>query len=432
MPTRALVGVACAAAVFAISGIALGRQAGNQVELQLRLVPQAGVPSTPPGAGVIDIAAAADIDGSAQVRRFEVQYRIVRFTSNVYTPAGLSACNLRIVASGSAGNGSLRRALLSRFESTQAAGAPPATSDASGLATNAFATATGLHRPFRASIPPPIPNNDTVANGELAANGLAITRITPLTLSQSDQNAPGGGDGQGAWYGLYSIDFVSGTSLPAGNITITASVDADAMTGNRFGFYDDGNPVPITASSATNAAATFTVLPTGACCGVDGSCTIAGAGLCANSTGGFLGVNSVCTPAACPPGGACCRPSSGCAVLTSAACSSQAGLYSGNNTACGPTLCPPPYACCFPNFVCLLANTLQDCTGAGGQIRLSSTCSPQLCCPAVGFTIQPQSRVFTPPETVLFSATASSPAPITYQWRKGRARRWQGWAMRCR
>lgn len=258
--------VVSALAVAALAGAAFG-QAGNNVRLDVRIVPQNGLPSgiVAPFGTVTDQTDTVhdQITAAGDIRRFEVQFRIIVPAGGTgFAPAGLTAGSLRIVASGATGNGTLERALISRFESTQAGSTAPGTSDSSGVATNAFATARGLHRPYRGGIGPPAPNNDNPANGTFSANSLTISGITPLSLSQSDQNAAGGPDGLGAYYGLFSFNFVAGSTLGSGNITFTASFDADASPpNNKFGFFDDGNPVPITSPNATGGTATAPVIP---------------------------------------------------------------------------------------------------------------------------------------------------------------------------
>lgn len=248
-----------ALAVAALAGAAFGQgQTTDQVQLQLRLVPQTGLPAD----AVVDHVGDQHPDtltGAGQVFRFEVQYRLVDLnTGDAFFPAGLTAGNLRITASGGTGNGQLERALISRFEAQQAGSTPPTSPDTSGNPTGAFLGAAGLHRPFRGGIPAPAPNNDNPANGIFSGDNLEISGITPLSLSQSDQNE------DGAWYGLYSFNFVSGSSAGPDNITLTVAFDADPTTGNRFGFFTDGDPVPVTSPNATGDTATIVVPAPGA------------------------------------------------------------------------------------------------------------------------------------------------------------------------
>ncbi len=237
-----------ALAVAALAGSAMAQGgATNDVQLQLRLVPQHGVLDTT--TGIIDDAAPTAFTAAGQVQRYEVQFRLVDLnTGDAFFPAGLTSGNLRITITGGA-NSTLSRALLSRFEAQQAASTPPSSPDLSGPPTGAFAGATGMHKPYRGGIPSPAPNNDNPANGIFNASNSEISGITPLALSQSDQNVAD------AWYGLYSFDITAGSGLGSGAITITAGFDADAGTGNRFGFFNDGDPVPVTSQNAQGATA---------------------------------------------------------------------------------------------------------------------------------------------------------------------------------
>jgi len=109
-----------------------------------------------------------------------------------------------------------------------------------------------MHRPFRGGIPAPSPNNTHPSNGTIAANG--ITGITPLTLSQPDQ----GNNNPGEWYGLYSFEFAYASGGP---IVFTAEFIADPNTGNRYAFFNDGNPSPVQSTSATPGTITVPAVP---------------------------------------------------------------------------------------------------------------------------------------------------------------------------
>lgn len=83
-------------------------------------------------------------------------------------------------------------------------------------------------------------------------------------------------------------------------------------------------------------------IDTGACCALDGSCSIVEdpGGAC---TGVYQGTDSTCTPSPCPPPpGACCLPvaAATCALETEADCSALGGSFSGPLAACEPGLCP--------------------------------------------------------------------------------------------
>jgi uncharacterized protein (TIGR03382 family) len=249
-----------ALAVAALAGSALGQgMTTDQVRLELRLVSQTGTVGT--SVQSFDVATHPDTS-SSNPRRFEVQYRLVDLnTADAFNPAGLTSGNLRIVATG----GTLERALLSRFESGNPTAGTPAlppvstpvnlTTDTSIAAGNG---AQGLHRPYRGGIPAPQPNNTNAANGIFESGNTVLRGITPLSLTQTDQYSPT--DPDGGWYGLYSFNF-----LPtAGAGTVVISFDADMTSGNRFGFYTDGDPVPVTSPVATGDNANIQVPAPGA------------------------------------------------------------------------------------------------------------------------------------------------------------------------
>lgn len=202
----------------------------NQVRLELRLVVVRGT------AGVsLTKEDTSGVFTFGMPLRLEAQYRIVDLdTNDAFVPSGLVSGNLRLTTTA----GTLSRAALTRNQAG-GTGAPPVSqsvdlvTDTSPLAANG---ATGLHRPFRGGFPAPPPNNDNPANGVFENGNRLISGITPLVLSQTDQN-------DGGWYGLYSFVYHSaGTTA-----LVEASFDADAMTGNRFGFFNDSDPVPVTS-----------------------------------------------------------------------------------------------------------------------------------------------------------------------------------------
>lgn len=245
-----------ALAIAALAGSALGQNSSNAVQLQLRIVPQDGLP---PGV-VTDLASSPTVTGSGQTRRFEVQYRIFdQNTGDTVVPAGLVSGALRItLTGGAAGNSTLTRALLTRSEAQLAGANPPPNPDSSGANNNG---AEGLHRPFRGGIPSPAPNNTNPANGVISADSKTISGITPLSLAQSDQGNINAGQDNATWYGLYSFNIVSGSSIGNGDATITAQFDADMTTMNRFGFFNDADPVPWTSQNAQAATATQSFIP---------------------------------------------------------------------------------------------------------------------------------------------------------------------------
>lgn len=232
--------LASAVAIGVIAGCTYaGTRTTDRVRLEVRLV---GVSGTP-GVALVKTDSGAH-QSLGMPLRFEVQYRIVDLdTSDAIEPAGLTSGNLRITVT----SGTLSRAVLTRNQAGGGAGTPPVSTsinldtDRSPLASNG---AMGLHRPFRTGIPGPAPNNDNPANGVFESGNRVIRGITPLTLSQSDQN-------DGGWYGLYSFIYTT-EGMTA---VLHASFDADSLTGNRFGFFGDGDPVPFTSPVATSDSA---------------------------------------------------------------------------------------------------------------------------------------------------------------------------------
>lgn len=218
------------------------------VRLEFRLVPQEGLLPGP----ISDVPVPALITGAGQVRRFELQYRVLDLDlTDEIVPAGLADAKINIVME-PAGVGTLDRALLSQFEANQAGATPPTSPDDSGAATGVLSGAAGLHRPFRGLITVPPPNNNHFRNGTVTSTG--ILRIEPVTLSQSDQgNADAGFDNQ-AWYGLYSFTWTSNTLVPAGGtLNFRAETVAEASTGARFRYFNAlGRP----AQDANTTAAT--------------------------------------------------------------------------------------------------------------------------------------------------------------------------------
>jgi hypothetical protein len=287
-------------ATLAAASLALAQGSSSTIQLQLRIVPQIGLPAD--AGGVIDLPGTVHqpIDSDGQTRRFEIQYRLVDLDdTDDIVPAGLVSGNLRIIAFGSAGSSVLERALLSRFEAQLASSTPPVSPDLSGNNSNA---ARGMHRPFRGPIPlsggcGPAPGNNCPSNGVFSADRLTISGITPLSLSAPNQYTPGGDDGLGEWYGLYSFNFLSAGG--AGAITFTASFDADQTTGSRFGFFNGADPVPWTGANALPAAASLQIRTPGGCCIAD-TCLITTPDDCAAMSGHLTGANT-CAPGPCCP-----------------------------------------------------------------------------------------------------------------------------------
>ena len=77
--------------------------------------------------------------------------------------------------------------------------------------------------------------------------------------------------------------------------------------------------------------------PTGACCNLDGSCTVTTASYCAVTGGTYQGDGTPCDPNPCTSG-ACCNDGF-CSVLTQTACLNSGGVYMGDGIPCTLHLC---------------------------------------------------------------------------------------------
>jgi hypothetical protein len=250
--------VVSALAIAALAGSAFAQDA---VRLELRLVSQMGTPSNPASPVTSqDVLTHTDTtSGIGVARRFEVQYRIVDLNDgDTIVPAGLTAGSLRLVATG----GTLEKAILSRQEARNPSAGTPAlipVSQSVNLDTDNYIISgaagspwRGMHQPFRGGFNPTSDNNQA-SNGTLSPDSMTLSGIVPLVLVQTDQN-------DGGWYGLYSFNF-----LPtAGSGTVMVSFDADTTTGNRFGYFNDGNPAPLNSGNATTDSANILVPAPGA------------------------------------------------------------------------------------------------------------------------------------------------------------------------
>jgi len=248
--------------VAALTGSAMAQ---NDARFELRLVRQIGTPGNPGSSNpVVDVADPLNTVAcvAGDTLRFELQYRI--FDLNIdddNIPAGLSSATINIVSAG----GTLLRAQLSRNEGGSVA-TNPVSPDASGLPTGTTTTTDpafsgpnsarrGLHAPFRGGMANAslndLPSNGIVnvdANPDpglyAPGSGNTLLSITPLAIAQPNQGTSVGAES--TWYGLYSFNYVCGSA----NDQILVSAVADAQTGNRFGYFADGNPVPVTSNNA--------------------------------------------------------------------------------------------------------------------------------------------------------------------------------------
>lgn len=257
--------VLSAMAVLATAGAAFGQgEAVAAATLNLRIVPVSG---TLPGAltfqgdNVHDTVAATDA-GTSRTRRFSVQYQITEGVDFQGAIASLASLQMNItgsVAGGSLATWGFDRAALSRNQAgATTATAPAGATDSSGNPTLASQVGTtGLHGSFRGGLSPATAaGNNLPSNGTLAPNGIFL--ITPLSLSERNQ-APG--DFPGAWFGLYDFTVIVGDNNGPGDAVVTLSVApvADAQTGNSWGAYELGDPIPRTSRNSNAGSASFSV-----------------------------------------------------------------------------------------------------------------------------------------------------------------------------
>lgn len=136
--------------------------------------------------------------------------------------------------------------------------------------------------------------------------------------------------------------------------------------------------------------------PSGACCFPDGSCAFAPQSQC---TAAWLGYGSSCAPNLCQqPQGACCHPDGSCTFLLQAEC---ADTWSGDGSSCTPNPCPEPQvACCQPDGSCALAPQ-SECPDT--RLGYGSTCTPNPC-------PQPQAACCFPDGSCQFLAEAECAA----------------------
>jgi spore coat protein A len=114
--------------------------------------------------------------------------------------------------------------------------------------------------------------------------------------------------------------------------------EVQTQTAKQFGTREN-------TTTANRPSLTVTFLPaapTGACCAMDGNCSVVPSpgGTC---TGTYQGDGSSCTPNLCPqPTGACCLPNATatCSEVTEASCSAQSGTFQGNLSTCAAATCP--------------------------------------------------------------------------------------------
>jgi hypothetical protein len=156
---------------------------------------------------------------------------------------------------------------------------------------------------------------------------------------------------------------------------------------------DNGIPGTVTYAPLPTAPLSFTAVlnvstasaPTGACCAVDGGCTVSTQSSC--SAGSTWATGGVCTPNPCTDlRGACCDNVSGaCTLVIQSKCGASA-TWSGLGTTCTPNVCLADVgACCHPATATCASLRRIDCTTfEGAFMGTGATCLPNPCEAPVG------------------------------------------------
>ncbi|MEM7227548.1 MAG: SdrD B-like domain-containing protein [Planctomycetota bacterium] len=125
--------------------------------------------------------------------------------------------------------------------------------------------------------------------------------------------------------------------------------------------------------------------PTGACCFDDGSCLDVINSWCVGQGGTFAGDGTSCATFDCPqPPGACCLPTGVCVSVPEEQCDTLGGVFAGDFTLCGDVACAQPGACCLPNGTCRQEPVIggATCVGDGGVYQGDDTTCAAVSCPA--------------------------------------------------
>ncbi|MHC4685536.1 MAG: multicopper oxidase domain-containing protein [Planctomycetota bacterium] len=117
---------------------------------------------------------------------------------------------------------------------------------------------------------------------------------------------------------------------------IVIGITTETRQAKRFESRDtnDTNRRPVLEITFTPPA------QTGACCALDGTCTVTDSASC---SGTYQGDGAVCSPNPCPqPQGACCYPDefATCVEETEASCTGAGGTWQGALSVCTPNPCP--------------------------------------------------------------------------------------------
>jgi len=232
----------------------------------------------------------------------------------------------------------------------------------------------------------PLPTPALITTGQLATNGNnyenCLVKIRCLSIISGTWPATGQNanitvdDGTGPVTLRIDKDTnIDGSPAPTGAFTVTGlAIQFDSTLPYTEGFQ-------ILPRSLDDLLLNDCLPPVGACCFLDGHCTVMLPADCQGEGGAYQGDGTNCDPNPCIPGvGACCFPDGRCAVLTQADCAGQNGTFMGFATSCEPNPCTqPPVACCFNDGHCEFL-VAQDCFGIGGTpLPYGSVCDPNPC-----------------------------------------------------
>lgn len=129
------------------------------------------------------------------------------------------------------------------------------------------------------------------------------------------------------------------------------------------------------------------VIPTlqGACCQVDGTCTVTTQADCATLGGTYEGNNTVCSPNPCEVlTQACCFPVGTCLDLEPSDCISQGGFSQGAGSSCAIVNCARPGACCLASGQCFVGSSALCGLFAGVWQGPGTDCDPNPCSQPTG------------------------------------------------
>jgi hypothetical protein len=123
----------------------------------------------------------------------------------------------------------------------------------------------------------------------------------------------------------------------------------------------------------------------GACCNLDGTCSLGLQSDCFSSGGTYQGDGTDCGTVSCPQPefGACCMPDGSCFEDFDFSCDEFGGAFQGVGTTCATANCAEPEeACCFAATMSCMNATASDCTALGGQPQgFGTTCATFECFP---------------------------------------------------